>query len=254
MGKMPKPQLPIPHSLLPIPHFRYNSDMIWLRVVVRLLKLRRYGLRLAGLGVLVLALFLLTTPTWREAFLARLSMLTQTVYRSQPSPTVIVNQLQRLNRLETARQITTHTIEVEASNGLPTWLAGERVLLIATAEAVAGIDLAKLQPEHIRVEGKRVFLNLPEPQLLNVSLNEGRTKVYDRQRGWLVFRPDREIETRARQQAIVEARSAALQGELRNLARQNAIEELSRLLSALGFEEVQVGWQTAQNTAPQPTP
>ncbi len=221
--------------------------MIWLRVVARLWKLRRYG---AWVGVFLLGLLLvIMAPSLREGILARLGALTQTVYRTQPSPTVIVNQLQRLNRLETARQITTHTVEVESTNGLPTWLAGERVLLLATAEAVAGIDLAQLQPHQIRVEGKRVQIELPEPRLLRVSLQEGRTKVYDRQRGWLVFRPDREIETRARQQAIAEARSAALQGELMNLARQNAIDELRRLLTTLGFDEVQVGWQTAQKPA-----
>ncbi|MFQ3610598.1 MAG: DUF4230 domain-containing protein [Fimbriimonadales bacterium] len=212
--------------------------MVWLRVIRRLLKLRRYGVWLV---VLMLGGILLTIPGWHQGLLARLSALTQAVYRTQPSPTVIVNQLQRLNRLETARQITTHTVAVEATNGLPLWLAGERVLLIATAEAVAGIDLSQIQPHHIRVEGKRVWLELPEPQLLRVMINEGRTQVYDRQRGLFVFQPDREIESRARQQALLEARQAALQGELMSLARQNATEELRRLLNALGFEEVQFG-------------
>ena len=63
---------------------------------------------------------------------------------------------------------------------------------------------------------------------------------------WLVFRPDATIEQRARAQAWLEARQAALQGELLATARQNAAREITRLLELLGFEQAQVGWQTAQ--------
>lgn len=166
--------------------------------------------------------------------------LAATVYRTQPSPTVIVERLQRLNRLETACQITSRIVEVEVRDGLPSWLAGERVLLIASVEAIAGIDLSEIKPDHITVEGKRVRLQLPPPRLLSVSLNEAHTRVYDRKRGWLVFHPDPEIETRARQQAIQKARQSALQGELMNLARTNAQNELAQLLRSLGFEQVEV--------------
>jgi hypothetical protein len=37
-----------------------------------------------------------------------------------------------------------------------------------------------------------------------------------------------------------------LQGELLAKARQNAAREITRLLELLGFEQAQVGWQTAQ--------
>ncbi|CUU36972.1 MAG: DUF4230 domain-containing protein [Armatimonadetes bacterium] len=214
--------------------------LLWRRV--KALALAGGG-RLLWLAIAVLLLSALLGPALREAIRRGWSGLTATVYHTHPSPTVIVSHLQRLNRLETARQITNHIIEVEASNGLPVWLAGERVLLIARAEAVAGIDFAELKPEQIQVEGKRVRLQLPPPRLLHVSLNEAHTKVYDRKRGWLVFQPDKEIETRARQQAIEEAREAALKGELMELAQRNAQERLTELLRSLGFEEVEVEFQ-----------
>lgn len=209
--------------------------------------LRRLKAPLSKLGgwvlvgvLLMLVVTALLGPGLRGVLMRVWDGLTATVYRTQPSPTVIVERLQRLNRLETARQITSHVVEVETSNGLPTWLAGERVLLIARVEAVAGIDLSEIKPDHITVEGKRVRLQLPPPRLLSVSLNEAHTRVYDRKRGWLVFHPDREIETRARQQAIQEARQSALQGELMTLARTNAQKELTQLLQSLGFEQVEV--------------
>ena len=214
--------------------------LLWRRV--KALALAGGG-RLLWLAIAVLLLSALLGPALREAIRRGWSGLTATVYHAHPSPTVLVSHLQRLNRLETARQITNHIIEVEASNGLPVWLAGERVLLIARAEAVAGIDFAELKPEQIQVEGKRVRLQLPPPRLMHVSLNEAHTKVYDRKRGWLVFQPDKEIETRARQQAIEEAREAALKGELMELAQRNAQERLTELLRSLGFEEVAVEFQ-----------
>ncbi len=166
-------------------------------------------------------------------------------YQTLASPAVIVERLQPLSRLETARQTTTHVVEVKASNGLPDWLAGERVLLIAQAEAVAGIDLSQLRKEDIRVQGDRVSLLLPPPQIFSVHLNESQTRVYDRRRGIFVLRPDREIESRARQQAIQEAHEAAVRGTLLTFARQNAVEQLTQLLQGVGVQRVEVQFQVA---------
>ncbi|MFN3689667.1 MAG: hypothetical protein ACK4UU_01935, partial [Fimbriimonadales bacterium] len=70
-----------------------------------------------------------------------------------------------------------------------------------------------------------------------------------RERGWLVFRPDKEIEQRARRQAWLEARQAALRGALLHRARAQAADELQRLLHMLGFEHAQINWQTARPIA-----
>lgn len=205
------------------------------------------GAKWLAIGLLVLFAFtLLTRETGREWLLSRLQSLGAPLYRTQPSPVVIVERLQAMQRLETARQTTLHDVAVEVTNGLPAWLAGERLRMRIVAETSAGIDLAKLRPEHVQVSGKQVRLILPEPQLFEISLQEGSAEVYHRQRGWLVFRPDTTIEKRARTQAWLEARNAALQGELMAKARQNAAHELARLLEMLGYDKVQVSWQTVQ--------
>lgn len=195
---------------------------------------------------LLLAFGLLTRESGREWLLERVRGLTATVYRTQPSPVVIVERLQAMQRLETARQTTLHDVAVEASNGLPVWLAGERLRMRVVAEVSAGVDLGKLKPEHVQVSGKRVRITLPEPQILDITIREQGTEVYHRERGWFVFHPDKAIEQRARNQAWLEARQAALQGELLQRARANAAVELERLLKMLGFEQAQVGWQMAQ--------
>ncbi len=171
-------------------------------------------------------------------------------YQTIPSPAVIMERLQPLSRLETARQTTTHVVEVRSSTQLPSWLVGERVLLIARAEAIAGIDLSHIRPEHIQVQGDKVILFLPPPQIFSVHLQESETRVYDRQRGLLTFRPDREIESRARQQALKEAQESALQGGLLALARQNAVDQLTRLLQGAGIRMVEVQFQVANAKVP----
>ncbi|OYT71808.1 MAG: hypothetical protein CFK49_10965 [Armatimonadetes bacterium JP3_11] len=204
------------------------------------------GVKIAGIGLLLLLAFgLLTRETGREWLLDRMRSLTATVYRSQPSPVVIVERLQAMRRLETARQTTMHDVAVGASNGLPVWLAGERLRMRVVAETSAGIDLSQLKPEHVQISGRRVRITLPEPQIFDIVLRESGTEVYHRERGWLNFHPDKQIEQRARLQAWQEAHQAASQGELLHRARINAADELQRLLKMLDFEQVQIDWQTA---------
>ncbi len=205
------------------------------------------GAKIGAISILLLVTIgLLTREAGRTWLMDRLQAVFAPVYRTQPSPLVIVERLQSMQRLETARQTTVHDVVVEASNGLPIWLTGERLRMRVVAEASAGIDLSKLQPAHVRVSGERVWITLPEPQLFDVTIREAGTEVYHRERGWLAFRPDKTIEQRARNQAWLEARNAALQGELLHQARQNAATELQRLLQMLGFKNAQVGWDSAR--------
>jgi hypothetical protein len=205
--------------------------------------------RAVGIGVGLLALLgllsLLLSGTGRSWLWSRLQVLTAPTYRTQPSPIVIVQQLRAMNRLETARQTTMHDVAVEVSNGLPVWLAGERLRMRVVAEVTAGVDLQRLRAEQVQVEGRRVVVYLPSPQIFDVIIREGDTRVYHRERGWLVFRPNKEIEQRARQQAWLEARNAARESGLLQQARQNAEKSLRELLRQLGFEQVEFRWQPA---------
>lgn len=224
-----------------------NLYVMWLVWLWRMRRPLWRGVKIGAISVLLLvAIGLLTREAGRGWLMDKLHAVFAPVYRTQPSPVVIVERLQSMQRLETARQTTVHDVAVESSNGLPVWLTGERLRMRAVAEASAGIDLAKLQPQHVCVSGGRMWVNLPEPQLFEVVIREAGTEVYHRERGWLAFRPDRTIEQRARNQAWLEARHAALQGELLTKARQNAAAELKRLLQMLGYPEAQISWNTAK--------
>lgn len=162
-----------------------------------------------------------------------------------PSSAIVIQRLQALNRLETAKMVSQHIVEASSkSTWLPSFLAGERLLLLAQVEVVAGVDLSKVLKSDIDVIGDKVAIVLPEPQILSARIDEAMTKVFAREKGWLVFNPDKNLERQARLQALSEARQAALQSGLMNFARKKAEESLRNFLHALGFKQVEIRWQT----------
>ncbi len=105
--------------------------------------------------------------------------------RTTTSP-VVVEGIQELDRLATVRW-TESVVATRESGGtrLEQFLTGERVLRVATGEVEAGVDLAEMGEDDVRVDGDRATIVLPEPQILSSSLDEERTRVYDRDRGLL---------------------------------------------------------------------
>ncbi|MFA0742835.1 MAG: hypothetical protein DFNUSKGM_002967 [Candidatus Fervidibacter sacchari] len=166
-----------------------------------------------------------------------------------PSPTVIVERLQSLNRLETARLVSQHVVEAKSeSEWLPSFLAGERLVLIAQVEVIAGVDMKEVSPKDIEVNGDKVVVTLSQPKIFSVKIDEAKTQVITRERGWLVFNPDKDLEREARLQALREARAAAIKSDLLPFARQKAEENLRGFLHALGFKQVEILWRTPEVT------
>lgn len=164
-----------------------------------------------------------------------------------PSATVVVQKLQALSRLETARFVSQHLVEVKSeSTWLPSFLASERLLLVAQVEVVSGIDMSEISSSDIQVSGDKVTIILPEPKIFSVKIDESGTRVFLRERGWLVFNPDKDLERQARMQAINEAKQAALREGLISFARQGAEENLRGFLRALGFKEIEIRWRSQQ--------
>jgi len=60
---------------------------------------------------------------------------------------------------------------------------------VATGRVEAGVDLSKIGRDDVRVEGEGVTVRLPEPEILSASLDEEKTRVYDRDFGLLNLRP-----------------------------------------------------------------
>lgn len=159
--------------------------------------------------------------------------------RTTTSP-VVVEGIQELDRLATVRW--TESVVVTRESGgtrLEQVLTGERVLLVATGEVEAGVDLAEMDEDDVRVDGDRVTVDLPEPQILSSSLDEERTRVYDRDRGLLNLGADDVLVQEARRDAEAEVVSTAEKNGILETAERNAEESIRAFVTTLGFEEVE---------------
>jgi hypothetical protein len=118
---------------------------------------------------------------------------------------------------------------------------GERILLVVHGESVAGIDMAMLRPEDVRIDAatRSIHVTLPPAQLFATTLDDQRTRVVVRSTGLPV--PTGQAlgpETRARAQDQLQ-QTAQAEGIL-DAARRNARATVTALLSSLGFEQVDV--------------
>jgi len=197
---------------------------------------------LAAIGVVVVVLVLLGSPLGAglvQGIWKSFENLTARVTSTRPLSPVIVERLQALNRLETAKQTNSHVIEAESHANILPSLTREALVLIAQTEVTAGIDLAQLKAEDVQVKGQGVRIRLPEPKVLNVQVDDLHTRVYKREKGLLVWTPDKDLERQARLQASFEARQAARANGLLQTARENAKTNLRSLLKTFGFERVE---------------
>jgi len=156
---------------------------------------------------------------------------------SQPT---VVQQIQRLQRLETVRFNMEKIVSGEReSDYLPKWLVGDRLLLVVQGEAVAGVDLGKLRPADVTVIGRRVILLVPQAELFSTRIDNEKTRVYSRSTG--VFSSlDPQLESEVRRAAERQLRDAALQSGILDHANLNARTTLTSFLHGLGFDQVEL--------------
>jgi hypothetical protein len=155
---------------------------------------------------------------------------------------VVVEHIQRLNRLETVVYSLDTVVEGDRSLPLlPDALAGDRILLVVHGNSVAGIDLAKLKPENVRIDGggKSIHVTLPDSELFTTSIDNEHTRVYARTTGLLVP-VDQNLESETRAKAQDQLQKAALADGILDAARKNARSTVAMLLYSLGFQQVDV--------------
>ncbi len=147
-------------------------------------------------------------------------------------------------------------IEAKVERGNPLdLLLGDRLLLIASGEVVAGVDLSKLRDGDVTIspDGKTIQLKLPPSEIFSKSLNSERTRVYDRQQG--VLAPEnKDLETQARAQAEGEILNAACESNIMQKAANDAQRSMEQFLKLLDFERVTVTSSAGPCAAPEGLP
>lgn len=192
------------------------------------------GIALGALGLMVIARQ--AAPSFWSGWAGRLLGRTAQLDVSQPT---VVNKIQQLQRLETVVYTMDKVVSGEKENAiLPNFLAGDRLLMLVHGEVVAGVDFSGLKSGEVSVEGKKVWLHLPEAQVFSTRLDNARTRVYSRQTGLLVP-VDPNLESQVRQEAERQLQQAALMDGILKTANANAHATLTSLLQGLGFEKVE---------------
>jgi hypothetical protein len=152
---------------------------------------------------------------------------------------VVVEGIQELDQLATVRW--TESVPVTRETGgdiLDRLFSGEKVIVIATGKVEAGVDLGDITKDDVSVEGDSVTMDLPQPEILSASLDEEKTRVYDRDFSPLNVRPDDQLVEEARLQAVEKIKVAARENEILDTAENNAEDSVRAFVTTLGFEEV----------------
>jgi hypothetical protein len=152
---------------------------------------------------------------------------------------VVVEGIQELDQLATVRWTESVLITRETGgNILDRLFSGEKVIVIATGEVEAGVDLGDIDKDQVSVNGDSVTIDLPEPEILSASLDEERTRVYDRDFSPLNVRPDDDLVERARLRAVEKIEDAARKNKILATAERNAEDGIRAFVTTLGFDEV----------------
>lgn len=160
--------------------------------------------------------------------------------RTTASP-VVVEGIQELDRLSTVRWTESVVVTKEtAGNAFQDFFTGERVILVATGEVEAGIELSEIGEDDVTVREDRVTIDLPEPVILGSGLDEEKTELYDRELGILRLRPEEDgLAEEARIEAEERMVEAARENGILEYAESSAEDSIRAFVQTLGFERVE---------------
>ncbi|MBP6098720.1 MAG: DUF4230 domain-containing protein [Candidatus Levybacteria bacterium] len=188
----------------------------------------------------LILLFAFTSLVFFLIALFLFSLLLNRTDKSESDRVAVVKEMRALSRLETASFTIEKIIDSESSgNVFQKLLFGDKILLIANGNVIAGIDFIGIEEKDVVVEGKKIQVSLPPPQIFLASLDNTKTKVYDRKSGLLSGGNDN-LESEARATAEQSIREAACSSGILDMASDNARKQITSFLSSLGFVEITI--------------
>ena len=198
-----------------------------IRVVRRLLPF----LFLVGLGWFL----------WRKVgpVLSGLGSLGDTGPQVTVTHNTVLTQVEALGRLELVRYRFKDVVEYKRR--AYRFLPESKVALIVGGEAVGCIDLRKLRPQDVVLEGDSVVrVALPPPELCTFQINHSQSRVFSTENG--LFQ-DAQLVDEGYKYAEAQVRNAALQSGILAETQRNAEQILVPMLHALTGRRVLLGQQ-----------
>lgn len=168
-----------------------------------------------------------------------------------PDPVTIIHEVRSLARLETIQYTMEKVITAQTNQNELGFLFGDKLIFVGHGKVIAGVDLSKLQPEDMRVQGNVLYVRLPPAEIFTVSLDNDKSYVYNRDTG-ILTKGDTNLETSARGAAEKEILKSAMEDGILTQAQQNAESYLSRMFRGLGYPDVV--FLTDNGDSPQATP
>lgn len=165
--------------------------------------------------------------------------------KPQPLPDVIT-EVRELSRLEGVSYHVERVVDLkdkqQALFGLVT--SEDAILLVASGDVTAGVDLAQLKPADVSVSADRrsVTIHLPPAEVFSARLDNDRTYVHTRQTDLLATRKE-SLETDARRAAEQTIKSAAEDAGILKRAQESVGRTVQVLVRSLGFADVHVDFR-----------
>ncbi|HEX4265428.1 MAG TPA: DUF4230 domain-containing protein [Verrucomicrobiae bacterium] len=154
---------------------------------------------------------------------------------------ILLQQVQTLSDLVTVKYVVE---KVEVWNDPPSGLisqfvAGDnRILLLAHGVVKAGVDVGKLKPADLRIDGKTIWINLPPAHITDAYLDDKETKVVERTTGFMRSF-DKDLEQNIRRTAVEDMRQSASRSGILRDADERTRTQLASFFTLMGFERVE---------------
>jgi hypothetical protein len=133
---------------------------------------------------------------------------------------------------------TVSVVEEKDASWIVRLFGDNKVVLVATGEVMAGVDMALLADEDIVVSGTTVKLIIPPAEILSVHLVPGESWVYDRKLN--ILKPNWQLELEAQQQAERALHDWSIDNGILEQAEEVFSTRIETFLRRLGFTEVTI--------------
>jgi len=172
-------------------------------------------------------------------------------FTPQDSPIHLDTRSLVLSHLREVQELTTTimTMATLVSSGQSKQLAGmdighTEILYLAVARVRAGIDLAALHEDAVRVDDATVSLRMPAVQILDVALDVEKSQILMARRSPLWAPWGMDLQSAAEHHALAEIRELARDSPwVQEAMEAQAVLVLEALLLGLGMKEVLIHWE-----------